>query len=298
MASTAIVSTTDFMPPNPSHTVFAVEIDSSLDRALCNNGNVYDVNDDAVKVKATQMMKMSPTLLGRLRDQRLFKVRHDRVFTVPELDNSILMHPDLLSALELVENGNNSELFLRAVPDDESKDTVGLKHDRVHLWPLAVSSLIVIKRNLVAGTVYNVGDNGLTKCLKSYFAASTMPLDQVKGSAQLTACEDNPVWRLDDVSDNSAHFTVSIKYAKLKDKSVGLTRAEKTKRDLKEAVTEKEELREKIQKTETHIGEIIARSHSTVVELLGDYDPATVNCVSIKRDDGTPALLIRAMPKA
>lgn len=271
------------------------ELDTN-DRALANDGTIFNVMTDAIKVAATNVFVVSPTTLGQIREQRLWNVRSDRFQTVPPLPRALLEEPRLFEALELVVNGDKKEVFLRAV----AKGSLGLtsksaSHDRVHLWPLALSTLSTIKRNMLAG-MYDRSVGSYDK-VRSYFSSRDMPADEVKDVAALRTAETDPTWRLGRIGDETPGFAASQLYKQLQDKSLGFTKAQKRKHDLNEQLEQVTAVGTELDELKKHVRKVYETPHGKDFVLEGSFDLGSVSFLPITNADGSTSLLVRTMKK-
>ena len=297
MTSTGVISIRDEATEGAIEFVSARNI-ATNDRALLNDGRAFEVPSDAVDVAANKFVVVSNSLLGEIREQRLWNIRNDRLQNVPALPDELVSHKNFLDALELIEYNDKSEVFLRAMTK-VSLDGTGksASHDRVHLWPLALSTLVKIKSN-----IFNHGRYPRDRShdrLRDYFSNSTIPEDEIKGVAQLRKAEEKPNWRLGKIdAESDDGYVESKKFSGLQEKSLAYTKAQKRKHALEEQMEQVAAVGGELEEYKKHVRKVYETPHGKDYVLEGDFDLGSVSFLPIKNGDGSVSLLVRTMKSA
>ena len=165
-------------------------------RLLASKGSaaVLSTSSERVKVAASKIMVL-PIVLKMSLGSALSKKG-----SKTPLDDSILLHNDLINCLDFVANGDHIEAFLRAQsPESAGGSTEERANDASHLWALNFTTLKAIAANLTNPSVeYDMSQlsESASDIVTDYFQAITDATSKNEGEAEsfrlnLVADEDD-----------------------------------------------------------------------------------------------------------
>ena len=178
------------------------EVICEPNRAFVFGPKVYVVKDSALAVQASNYVAVPKNhgyILGAARE---FLYNRGTPFEIPR---NITNHPQLLSAIDIVNCNGMQEAFLRikmmgALPAKPTKPDIC---DSVHLVKLQHNTLVDIKKQLNAGT-YDKSDfsDGSIGVIESYFEllGDDSPFDK----AEVQKIEKSATWRINPVKKTAS----------------------------------------------------------------------------------------------
>jgi hypothetical protein len=247
----------------------------------------------AVVVRASNYLVVDQDVLGKIRDSGKTSTNRCHLSIRACAPAEVLDFPELLSAIDIVKSGSNTEAFLRAKTEPK-KNSMSAKHDAAHMWPLSQPSLAHIKSNMETYKMPADASEAEVKAIKKYFAIESLPDEPAATRAELLALEDKAKWRLGDVSgDDSGNFTSTDEFKKLKVKSCAYTSHEKRKRDYDTVCEELAEAKERLAVYEEQFGEVRKRAHYTQLEVKGSFDMSAVTMQTYGTDNDLALITLK-----
>jgi hypothetical protein len=166
-------------------------------RLLASKGSaaVLSTSSERVKVAASKIMVL-PIVLKMSLGSALSKKG-----SKTSLDDSIVLHNDLINCLDFVANGDHIEAFLRAQsPESAGGSTEERANDASHLWALNFPTLKAIAANLTNPSV----EYDMSQLSES---ASDIVTDYFKAITEATSKnEDTDAFRLNLVADEDDKY--------------------------------------------------------------------------------------------